>query len=278
MATTSSSFSTAAEQAPAVTPEQIQQPYEFPTHRLRNLENPEKKPLILVVCGSFSPIQIMHLRMCEVTSDFIKFNDNEWEIVGIYLSPVSDAYKKAGLAEARHRLRMCELAVQDSSLSLMVDPWEATQPEYVPTANVLDHFKHEVNEVRGGIAGPDGGKKQPARVALLAGADLLLTMSTPGVWSEEDLSRILDGGGAYVVERIGTDLEEARSNLRQYSENITIVPQTIPLDLSSTRVRMYLKKKMSVRYFVPEPVLNYIADNGLYLPEPPAVPVPSSSS
>lgn len=279
MDSSSASSSTAAEQAPAITPEQQQRPYQFPTYRLRTLENPAKKPLILVVCGSFSPVQIMHLRMCEVTSDFIKFNDEEWEVVGIYMSPVSDAYRKVGLVEARHRLKMCELAIEDSTNCLMVDPWEAIQPEYVPTAKVLEHFKHEVNDVLGGITSPDGEKK-PARVALVAGADLLMTMSTPGVWSEEDLKRILNGGGMYVVDRIGTDMEEARSSLSRFGDAITVVPEIIPFDLSSTKVRLSLKKKMSVRYFVPLPVLEYIAKEGLYSPDATAAatPAPSSSS
>lgn len=33
---------------------------------------------------------------------------------------------------------MCELAAEDTSSWLMVDPWEALQPDYMPTAKVLD--------------------------------------------------------------------------------------------------------------------------------------------
>jgi nicotinic acid mononucleotide adenylyltransferase len=45
---------------------------------------------------------------------------------------------------------MCELAADQTSSWLMVDPWEAIQPEYMPTALVLDHFEHEINDVLGG--------------------------------------------------------------------------------------------------------------------------------
>lgn len=61
-----------------------------------------KTPLCLVSCGSFSPITYLHLRMFEMAADYVKFN-TDFEIVGGYLSPVSDAYKKAGLASAEHR-------------------------------------------------------------------------------------------------------------------------------------------------------------------------------
>lgn len=84
---------------------------------------------------------------------------------------------------------MCELGVDRSSDWLMVDPWEAIQPEYMPTAQVLDHFEHEINEVLGGAERPDGTRAH-VRIALLAGADLIQTMSTPGVWSAKDLDHI----------------------------------------------------------------------------------------
>ena len=75
---------------------------------------------------------------------------------------------------------MCELAVDEQGAGwLMVDPWEALQPTYTPTAKVLDHFQHEINEVLGGAERPDG-TRVPMRLMLLAGADLLQTMSTPG--------------------------------------------------------------------------------------------------
>ena len=75
---------------------------------------------------------------------------------------------------------MCELAIDDAPRNtLMVDPWEATRDTYQPTAKVLDHFNYEINEVLGGVEKPDGSRV-PVRIILLAGADLIQTMSTPG--------------------------------------------------------------------------------------------------
>jgi len=77
--------------------------YTFPQHRLKRLmSDSSKTPLLLVACGSFSPITYLHLRMFEMAADYVRFN-TEFEIIGGYLSPVSDAYKKAGLASAEHR-------------------------------------------------------------------------------------------------------------------------------------------------------------------------------
>lgn len=93
---------------------------------------------------------------------------------------------------------MCQLAVEKTSNWLMVDPWEPMQKEYIPTAKVLDHFDYYINTVLDGINTGEGTRK-PVRVALLAGADLIHTMSTPGVWSEKDLDHIL---GRYGVSHM----------------------------------------------------------------------------
>lgn len=81
---------------------------------------------------------------------------------------------------------MCTLAANETSSYLMVDSWEAFQ-SYQRTAVVLDHFDHEINTVLGGVDAAEGGKR-PARIMLLAGSDLIMTMSEPGVWSYADVS------------------------------------------------------------------------------------------
>lgn len=179
--------------------------YTFPSQRLKpTLSNPNKQPLVLVSCGSFSPPTNLHLRMFEEAADYCEF-ETDYEVVGGFFSPVGDAYKKAGLASAQDRINMTRIAVMDSSTWIGVDPWEPLHKEYLPTVKVLDHFDHELNEVRGGIEDANGNKKR-IHVALLAGADLIQTMSTPGLWASEDLNRILGHYGAFILERSGTDI------------------------------------------------------------------------
>ena len=77
--------------------------YSFPFHRLsRIVRNPSKTPIVLVACGSFSPVTYLHLRMFEMAKDYVRQN-TDFEILAGYLSPVSDMYKKPGLLSARHR-------------------------------------------------------------------------------------------------------------------------------------------------------------------------------
>lgn len=237
--------------------------YRFPSERLLRRQRHEgKTPLVLVACGSFSPITYLHLRMFEMASDYARFN-TKYEIIGGFLSPVSDAYKKPGLAPARHRIQMCSYAAEKTSEWLTCDPWEAIQPQYFPTAQVLDHFDHEINQVIGGCEDVHG-TKQPVRIALLAGADLIQTMSTPGVWSPADLDHILRKFGAFIIERTGTDIDEALAGLKDYQDNIHVIPQVITNDVSSTKVRLMRKRDLSLRYVVPDSVIEYITHHGLY--------------
>lgn len=56
---------------------------------------------------------------------------------------------------------MCRLACDENSSWLMVDDWEASQPEYQRTAVVLEHFDREINETYGGVEDEDGASPFP---------------------------------------------------------------------------------------------------------------------
>jgi len=240
--------------------------YSFPSHRFnRTLRNPDKTPLVLVGCGSFSPVTYLHLRMFEMAVDYVRQN-TDFEIMAGYLSPVNDSYKKPGLLSAQHRVNMCTIATEQTSSWLMVDPWEAYQEEYQRTAVVLDHFDHEINDVLGGVTTAEGEHRR-VRIMLLAGSDLISTMSEPGVWSAQALDHILGRYGTFIVERTGTDIARATEALSAWRHNIFIITQLIQNDVSSTKVRLFIRRGFSVRYLLPAPVVSYIEENGLYLDE-----------
>ncbi|KAG6256894.1 hypothetical protein E4U49_006846 [Claviceps purpurea] len=203
----------------------------------------------------------LHLRMFSMARDYAA--SVGFHVVGGFLSPVSDNYKKKGLAPAHHRVEMCQLAAEKTSNWLTVDPWEANSPTYIPTARVLDHVDYEINEVMGGIECADGTRKR-SRIVLLAGLDLIQTMSTPGVWDERDLNHILNNYGVFAVERTGTETGSALANLKQWEHNIHIIRQVITNDISSTKIRLLLKRNMTIDYLIPDDVINYIYEHNLY--------------
>ncbi|QRV94209.1 cytidylyltransferase domain-containing protein [Ceratobasidium sp. AG-Ba] len=240
--------------------------YHFPRHRLNTqMADDGKIPLVIVACGSFSPPTYLHLRMFEMAKDAI-VEKGKYEIIGGYYSPVSDKYQKSGLAPAVHRVRMCELAVDQTSNWLMVDPWEASQQEYTRTAVVLEHFDQELN------GGERGGSRRKIKVVLLAGGDLIESFGSPGVWSPQDLHVILGRFGCLIIERTGSDVWAfllSHDILYHHRKNVIVVKQLIYNDISSTKVRLFVRRGMSIKYLLPNSVIQYIEDNRLYHgPEP----------
>lgn len=52
------------------------------------------------------------------------------------------------------------------------------------------------------------------------------------------------------VERQSTDIREALTSLKSYRENIHVKQQLIQKDVSSTKIRLLLKRGMSVQYLI----------------------------
>lgn len=65
-------------------------------------------------------------------------------------------------------------------------------------------------------------------------------------------------------QRTGTDIDEALSTLQPWKDNIWVIQQLVQNDISSTKIRLFLRRDMSIRYLVPEPVVAYIELNELY--------------
>lgn len=241
--------------------------YEFPVHRLsKKLTDPNKLPLVIVACGSFSPITYLHLRMFEMALDAVN-EYTRFEVVGGYFSPVNDTYQKPGLAPSYHRVRMCELACERTSSWLMVDAWESLQPTYTRTAKVLDHFNHEINVKRGGIS-TITGEKIGVKIMLLAGGDLIESMGEPNVWADADLHHILGNYGCLIVERTGSDVRSfllSHDIMYEHRRNVLTIKQLIYNDISSTKVRLFLRRGMSVQYLLPNSVIRYIQEHKLYV-------------
>ncbi|KAI8333390.1 hypothetical protein BC941DRAFT_434588 [Chlamydoabsidia padenii] len=243
--------------------------YEFPTHLLpETMIDDSKIPLVVVACGSYSPITYLHLRMFDMARDHFKERD-EYELLTGYYSPVSDAYMKEGLASGKHRVKMCQLAVDSTSDWLMVDSWESRQQAYQRTAIVLDHFDYQLNQIRRGIKTKTGEYKK-IRIMLLAGGDLISSFGHPGVWSSNDLHHIVGLYGCVIIERTGTDVYGfllSHDILYQHRMNVIVIKQLIHNDISSTKIRLFVKRGMSIKYLLPDPVIDYIHQHGLYLPK-----------
>ncbi|KAJ3052861.1 hypothetical protein HK097_005522 [Rhizophlyctis rosea] len=201
--------------------------------------------------------------MFEIARDHV-LDHLPYEVLGGYFSPVSDAYAKPGLASWQHRVRMCEMGISDSQW-LMVDSWEPSNERYIRTARVLDHFDQMLNG-EGGLEMPDGTRRK-IRIMLLAGGDLIQSFAIPNLWKEADLDHIVGDFGCLIIERTGADVHDfllQNDALYRHRKNVFVVKQYIHNDISSTKIRLFIKRGMSIKYLLPKSVIDYIYEHGLY--------------
>ncbi|WKA12647.1 hypothetical protein VitviT2T_030012 [Vitis vinifera] len=225
----------------------------------RSLEttNREKMYVALVATGSFNPPTNMHLRMFELARDALR--SEGYCVIGGYMSPVNDAYKKRGLISAEHRIQMCDLACKSSEF-IMVDPWEANQSTFQRTLTVLSRIKCSLCE--NGLI-----PRESLKVMLVCGSDLLESFGIPGFWITEQVMAICRDYGVVCIRREGQDVEKIISDnniLNENKGNIIVVDDLVPNQISSTRVRECISRQLSVKYLMEDRVIDYIKRHHLY--------------
>ncbi|XP_073459634.1 nicotinamide/nicotinic acid mononucleotide adenylyltransferase 1-like [Aquarana catesbeiana] len=252
----------------------------------------EQTEVVLLAAGSYNPITTMHLRMLEEARDHLHSTGNYKVVKGI-ISPVSDGYKKKGLVEGPHRLSMAQLAIQTSDW-IKVDPWECLKQDWTDTVAVLRHHQQQqrVDMNYGGNMDTFGYRetnkhkrdsncqdvpehnylesRAVPQVKLLCGADMLESFETPNLWKPEHIVEIVSSFGLVCTARMGSDVRNIiyKSDvLWKYRHNIHLVEEWITHDISSTKIRQALRRGLSIRYLVPDPVLDYIKDHDLYSEE-----------
>jgi len=226
---------------------------------------------LVLACGSFNPPTIMHLRLFELARDHLRTKGIN--VIGGIISPVHDKYGKKGLLPSNHRIKMVKLAIEDNDF-LKCSQWEVHQDQWTRTRDVLDEYKKQVAQaIENPDSKPDWLPKFPElsgeipQILLVCGGDLLESFSVPGLWKGEDIQTIVKEFGLVVVKREGSNPENFvydHDILHKFRDNIHIVEERVPNDISSTRIRKAIRRKESIRYFVPDPVIQYISENKLY--------------
>ncbi|KAH6651889.1 hypothetical protein BKA67DRAFT_521749 [Truncatella angustata] len=171
-------------------------PYRFPTGKL--LKPPTEhalRPMILVMCGSFSPMTMIHMSMFKQATEWVHQNTH-YRICGKYVSPALDVSANREPIPTSQRLEICRMAA-DADQMLMVDDWETRQILPAKTALALHHFRSEImtaymNEPR---LRKNTFNPLTMKIMLLAGPGLADSMLDPKVWSEIDVHYILTTHG-----------------------------------------------------------------------------------
>ncbi|KAL8582899.1 hypothetical protein ACOMHN_043492 [Nucella lapillus] len=228
----------------------------------------------------------MHLRMFELGRDALN-RTGRFSVVGGIISPVGDAYKKKDLVPSKDRCNMVRQALKTSDW-IKLDTWESEQSKWLETAKVMTHHQATIESQHNGNIKPTltkrrrkinviedvdnnadrsmDGEEAPT-VKLLCGADLLESFGTPGLWADEDIEKIVGKYGLVCITRAGSDPQKfiyESDVLTKYKENIFIVTEWMTNEISATKVRRAVQRGESVKYLLPEPVIDYIRRHHLY--------------
>lgn len=212
-----------------------------------------------ILGGTFDPVHIGHLRMALELHDALDLN--EVRLIPIHTHP----FGKTPVASPEQRAVMLERAVADLP-QCTVDKRELQRAGVSYTVDTVESLRAEVEQTP---------------ICLFLGLDAFRQIDGWHRWDE-----LLVHTHIVVVDRPDMNQTMAMSRM-QFSPNIRslleqhtassitdlhtrpagyILRQSIPrLDISATYIRGLVASEKSIRYLVPEPVLDYIQQHQLYL-------------
>ena len=202
--------------------------------------------------GTFNPIHAAHLRLAEEVREQIGL-----ERV-LFVPSADPPHKRTELVSASHRFRMVELAL-------------ASNPRF------------ETLDLELGRAGPsytidtlrELAQRYPgSRLWFLMGSDTLAELDTwrdpDGVLAAADLAVVTRGPAeptslrSILPDGLGQDLHPGPHSLESDSGREIRQVSFAPLAISASDIRRRLRRGASIRYLVPDAVIEYIGKHGLY--------------
>jgi nicotinate-nucleotide adenylyltransferase len=202
--------------------------------------------------GTFNPIHYGHLRSALELVEHL-------DLAELRLMPCAvPPHRGEPECAAEHRAAMVQLAVAGEP-ALACDGRELARPGKSYTIDSLEEIRGELGAGRS--------------LCLVMGCDALLNLDSWHRWRE-----LLDVAHIVIIGRPGWAfptsgevadwLQRHRLNdqgaISQRPCGGVLVEQLRPLSISSTEIRELLSAGKSVRYLLPEPVLEYIRDHSLY--------------
>lgn len=197
-----------------------------------------------IMGGTFNPIHNGHLLLAQQAKEYCGLDE-------ILFIPSGNSYMKDKemILDGSIRLSMTALAIEDNP-DFTLSAIEVERGGNTYTCDTLRELR----------------KKSPDTIYyFILGADNLFTVE---YWknSQEILSDCIFVAAAR-DGRNENELKEKVSELKKrYQARIIILPER-KFDISSTEIRKRIAKGESVRYMVPDKVLQYIQKQHLYQPE-----------
>lgn len=181
--------------------------------------------------GSFNPIHTGHL----IIANYVAYN-TEMDKVWLVVSPQNPLRPSAGLLNEYDRLHLVQLAVEEEP-RLRASNVEFSLPRPSYTIETLTYLS----------------EKFPShRFSVIMGSDSFENISR---W--KNYEQLLADYPVYVYNRPGHPVTAAASG------KITLLDAPL-LDISASMIRACIREKKSIRYLVPEKVMEYILANNYY--------------
>lgn len=190
--------------------------------------------------GSFNPIHYGHLMICE----YIK---EEMDLDKVIFIPTGNPPHKEIDVSAEDRYQMVKLAIA-SNPYFEISDIETTRVKLSYTVDTIKELKKTYKE---------------EKLYFLIGLDSLFQLKT---WKKiKDLSReiefvVAQRPGYLDEENIKREVEFLKES---YGTKITLI-KTPLYEISSTDLRQRIKEGKSLRYLIPEKVIDYIEESDFY--------------
>ncbi|HDI78553.1 MAG TPA: nicotinate (nicotinamide) nucleotide adenylyltransferase [Desulfobacteraceae bacterium] len=208
-----------------------------------------------ILGGTFDPVHIAHLRVCEEVAEEIQLD--KVYLVPAYIPPHKG---EKSITDFSHRLKMLKLAVSTSPLLDVLD-LEGKRVGISYTVPTLE----ELNRIFG----------DSHTIYFIMGMDAFLEIETwyryRDIFSLTELVVISRPG--YVIRDISNHIENLGVECRKVHNNIIVLSSgrsltyvaTTYLDISSSKIRKMIREGRSIRFLVTEDVRRYIEERGLYI-------------
>jgi len=181
--------------------------------------------------GSFNPVHVGHL----IIANYI-LNETELDKIWFVVSPQNPLKPSANLLNEYHRIHLVRLATEDDTRIKPSDiEFSLPKPSY--TVNTLAWLEE---------------KHPEHRFSIIMGSD-----SFQNIHKWKNYEVILKNYPVYVYPRPGFSVTNTEE------KNIRLVDAPL-LEISATQVREYIREGKSVRYMVPEKVLEEMEKGAYY--------------
>ncbi len=189
--------------------------------------------------GTFDPIHVGHLIIGELAREALELDRLLFVVAKRPPHKVSEV-----ITPAKFRLEMVRLATLDNPFFEPSDI-EIRRGGVSYTVDTLQALSEELDLAR-------------ERLFFLMGADSLVDFPS---WRQPD--RILELATVVALRRPGVDLSDVDP---EYLRRVRLLPTPL-IEISATNIRQRVSRGCSIRYLVPEPVIDYIREHKLYLSE-----------